>query len=117
MNDARPPQKPAPAPGKRAAWVLAIAMHLLLAAFLIYGVHWQTAPRRLRSIGASRAGRPASATSPETAAGPETRAEPNLPLPPRRNPISRLKEPKTAAALKRRNYRRRSPRKAQTGPV
>lgn len=30
-------------PGKRAAWVLAVAMHLLLAMFLIYGIRWQTA--------------------------------------------------------------------------
>lgn len=31
-----------PAPGKRLAWAMAVAVHLLLAAFLIYGIRWQT---------------------------------------------------------------------------
>ena len=30
-------------PGKRAAWVLAVAMHVLLTMCLIYGMRWQTA--------------------------------------------------------------------------
>ena len=29
-------------PGKGAAWALAVAMHVLLAMFLIYGIRWQT---------------------------------------------------------------------------
>lgn len=33
--------QPAPPPGKRASFALAVAVHLLLAAFLIYGIHWQ----------------------------------------------------------------------------
>lgn len=33
---------PAPPPGKRAALVLAVAVHLLLAAILFYGIHWQS---------------------------------------------------------------------------
>lgn len=34
--------QPLPQPGKRAAVVLALTVHLLLAAFLFYGVRWQT---------------------------------------------------------------------------
>ncbi len=34
--------KPAQAPGRRISVVLAVLIHLLLAAFLVYGIHWQT---------------------------------------------------------------------------
>ncbi len=34
--------QPVPAPGRRAAVVLAVAVHLLLIAFLFYGIRWQS---------------------------------------------------------------------------
>ena len=34
--------RPAPSPGKKAAIVLAVAVHLALAVFLFYGIRWQT---------------------------------------------------------------------------
>lgn len=37
-------------PGKRAAWVMAIAVHLLLAAFLFYGIRWQTSAPETVSV-------------------------------------------------------------------
>jgi colicin import membrane protein len=40
MNDA--PHKSTASPGKFAAIVLALLVHLALAVFLIYGIHWQT---------------------------------------------------------------------------
>lgn len=36
--------QPVPAPGKRAAAALALSVHLLLAAFLFYGIRWQSRP-------------------------------------------------------------------------
>ncbi|HTH94606.1 MAG TPA: energy transducer TonB [Rhodocyclaceae bacterium] len=41
MNDVREPHAPVARPGKRAAIVLAVVVHVLLAIFLIYGVRWQ----------------------------------------------------------------------------
>lgn len=35
-------RKALPTPGKRASAVLAVAVHLILLGFLIYGIHWQT---------------------------------------------------------------------------
>jgi colicin import membrane protein len=42
LTETRPPQRAAVEPGKRISMALAIAMHVLLAVFLIYGVNWQT---------------------------------------------------------------------------
>jgi colicin import membrane protein len=39
-----------PEPGKRAAWVMAVLMHVLLAIFLIYGVRWQTSAPEAVSV-------------------------------------------------------------------
>ncbi len=39
---ALPQLSPAPAPGRTASAVLTVAVHLLLAIFLIYGIRWQT---------------------------------------------------------------------------
>ena len=40
MND-RLTEKPPP-PGRRASIALAVAVHVLLAVFLIYGIRWQS---------------------------------------------------------------------------
>jgi colicin import membrane protein len=39
-----------PEPGKRAAWVMAVLMHVLLAIFLIYGVRWQASAPETVSV-------------------------------------------------------------------
>ena len=39
-----------PEPGKRAAWAMAVVVHLLLATFLIYGVQWQTSAPETVSV-------------------------------------------------------------------
>lgn len=39
-----------PEPGKRAAWVMAVAVHVLLALFLIYGIRWQAAAPETVSV-------------------------------------------------------------------
>lgn len=42
MVEAREPHVPVARPGQKAAAVLAVAVHVLLAIFLIYGVRWQS---------------------------------------------------------------------------
>ncbi len=39
-----------PEPGKRAAWVMAVMMHVLLAIFLIYGIRWQASAPEAVSV-------------------------------------------------------------------
>ena len=41
---------PANLRGKHVSWVLAVAMHLALAAILIYGIQWQTKPSEVVSV-------------------------------------------------------------------
>ncbi len=71
------PEPSAPPPGKRAALVLAVAVHLLLALFLFYGVHWQSqsssavAVELVRSI-------PAPQVRSQPAPPPEPKVEPEV---------------------------------------
>lgn len=102
MSELRPPLKAAAAPGKRISLVLAVAVHLLLAAFLIYGVHWQTkAPEavevelvRAVPVPAAAPPEPAATPEPPPAPKPEPKPEPK-PLPPPPKPDIAVKEPKT----------------------
>ncbi len=94
MNDRRPEgEKPEP-PGRRAAIALAVAMHVLLAIFLIYGVHWQSDRPEAVEVDLVRSS-PAPAPAPAAAKPeppPEPKPEPKpapkpepkpLPLPPK----------------------------------
>ena len=103
MNESRPPLKSGPAPGKHISLVLALAVHLLLASFLIYGVHWQTrAPEAVQvelvsALPAPSAVPPAPTFEPEPAPPPPPKPEPRpepKPLPPPLKPDIALKEPK-----------------------
>jgi len=51
-------------PGKRVAWVMAVAVHLLLAMFLIYGVRWQTSAPEAVSVDLVRYVPPSNADKP-----------------------------------------------------
>ena len=56
MTSAAPPsaletmRPPTNLRGKHVSWVLAVAMHVALAAFLIYGIQWQTKPPETVSV-------------------------------------------------------------------
>lgn len=101
MTELRPPQAPAAAPGKRISLVLAIAMHLLLVAFLVYGIRWQTqAPQavEVELVSAAPAVPPAPTSEPEPPKPdpppkPEPRPEPPPPKPPVKPDIA-IKDPK-----------------------
>lgn len=88
MGSPSPLERPENPAGKRAALVLAIAVHLILAAFLFYGVHWQTQATDVvevdlvRAIPISAAVPPAPTFEPPPEPKAEPRAEPR-PAPPK----------------------------------
>ncbi len=67
---------PADGKGKRASLALAIVVHLVLAAFLIYGVRWQSRPADVVEVDLVRAAPP-----PAPAAAPQAPPEPPPPAP------------------------------------
>jgi len=75
------PAAPRPAPGKRISLVLAVLMHVLLAALLIYGVHWQTKPESVVQVELVAAVPPASTSAPKPEPQPEPKPEPPPPPP------------------------------------
>lgn len=98
MND-RLEKKP-PAPGRRISIALAIAVHLVLAIFLFYGVHWQSERPEAVEVELVRAlpepSAPAPAPAPEVK--PEPRPKPPPPPPPEPKPAPR--EPEIAVKEK-----------------
>lgn len=89
MNEA--PAAPRPAPGKRVSFALAVLMHLLLAAVLVYGVHWQTQQPKTVTVDLVSAVPPAPTSEPE----PKPEPAPEPPPPPKPEPRPEPKpEPK-----------------------
>jgi colicin import membrane protein len=89
-------------PGKRLSLVLTVAVHLLLASFLIYGIRWQTqAPEavEVELVRALQAVAPPPTPAPEIkpAANPEPKLEPKVeakPLPQTKPDIAIKEKPK-----------------------
>ena len=76
MKDS-PLSKPATAPGKRISIALAIAVHVALAVFLIYGVQWQTKSLDTVEVELVRAApAPPAAVPPPPTIAPEPEPEP-----------------------------------------
>jgi len=98
MSSPSPLERPENPAGKRAALVLAIAVHLILAAFLFYGVHWQTQATNVvevelvRAVPVTPAVSPAPAFEPPPEPKPEPRAE-TRPAPPKADIVQKA-EPK-----------------------
>lgn len=65
-----------PQPGKRAAWVMAVLMHILLAIFLIYGIRWQTSAPETVSVDLVRYPLPTTADKPAVAPQEQKPVEP-----------------------------------------
>lgn len=89
MND-RLEKKP-PAPGRRISIALAIAVHLVLAIFLFYGVHWQSERPEAVEVELVRALPEPSTPAPAPEIKPEPRPEPPPP-PPEPKPAPREPE-------------------------
>ena len=90
---------PADGKGKRASLALAIVVHLVLAAFLIYGVRWQSRPADVVEVDLVRAAPP-----PAPAAAPQAPPEPPPPAPapvPKAEPLPPPKPEVVAAELVR----------------
>ena len=73
--------QPVPAPGKTAAMVLAVSVHLALAVFLFYGVNWQTRLATPVEVELVR-GEPAPPLAPPAEAKPEAPPEPKVEVAP-----------------------------------
>lgn len=77
----RPAPRTANAPGKRMSVVLAVGVHLLLAALLIYGIHWQTKVNDVVEVDLVR-----QVATPKSVAPPEPRIEPKPKVEPKLEP-------------------------------
>lgn len=87
-----------PAPGKTASIALAVAVHLVLAVFLIYGIRWQThAPTTVAVELVSSLPEPVAAPSPPPEPTPvpkQVEPKPEPPPPPRKPDIAVKEKPK-----------------------
>ena len=87
------------APGRRASIVLAVTVHVLLAAFLIYGVRWQSERPEAVEVELVRAA-PAAAEPSPPEVKPESQPEPPLPKPEPKPEPKPLPPPKPDIAMK-----------------
>jgi len=89
MIDVREPLEPVARPGKRAAAILAVGVHVLLALFLIYGIRWQSSMPEAVEVDLVRSTpSPAPQKSPEPVKEPEPKPEPPKPKPePKPEPV------------------------------
>lgn len=94
MTDAiKPPLRPAP--GKRASVALAVTVHLILAAILVYGIQWQTHLPASVSVELVSAVPPAPTFAPKPPPEPVKKVEPKpepKPAPPPPKPDIAVKE-------------------------
>ena len=91
-------------PGKRAAWVMAVAVHLLLAMFLIYGVRWQTSAPEAVSVDLVRYVPPSNADKP--AVPPQAQKPPE--------PVQQTKPLEAPPAPPKADILRKEPEKTET---
>lgn len=104
MND-RPERKPEP-PGRRASIALAVAVHVLLAILLIYGIHWPSDRPEAVEVELVAAMPEPVAAAPEPEPAPEPKPEPKpeprpQPPPPKPEPkVSPKPPPKPDIAIK-----------------
>lgn len=101
-------------PGKRIALMLAVLVHLLLAAFLIYGVRWQTRENNVVEVELVR-----QTPAPEPAPKEEPKPEPELKLKPepKIEPKPLPPPPKPDIAIKAKEKPKPPPKKEEPKPV
>lgn len=100
--EAREPHSPVAKPGQKAAAVLAVAVHVLLALFLIYGIRWQSSfPEAVEVELVRSVPSPAPQKSPEPVKDPEPKPEPPKPKPePKPEPVKPPPKPDIAVKEK-----------------
>lgn len=107
MNDALHLDDRVSEPGKRAAAIMAVAVHVLLALFLIYGIRWQStlpAAVEVELVSAVPAAAPRSEPKPEPK--PEVKPEPKVEIPPPK-PVA---APKPDIAIKEKPEKKPEPK-------
>lgn len=100
--EAREPHSPVAKPGQKAAAVLAVAVHVLLALFLIYGIRWQSSfPEAVEVELVRSVPSPAPQKNPEPVKAPEPKPEPPKPKPePKPEPVKPPPKPDIAVKEK-----------------
>jgi colicin import membrane protein len=107
---------PANKAGKRVSIALAVAVHLLLAAFLFYGVRWQTKATDAVEVELVRAvAEPAAVAPPPVVVPPAPTPEPPAPVP-KAEPKPAPTPPKPDIAIKEKE-KPKPPPKAEPKPV
>ena len=97
MTSAAPPsaletmRPPTNLRGKHVSWVLAVAMHVALAAFLIYGIQWQAKPPETVSVELVASLPPPTVAANSVSPAPTEQVKP-APLPPQIKPAIAIKE-------------------------
>jgi colicin import membrane protein len=100
MIEAREPHEPVARPGTKIAIVLAVAVHVLLALFLIYGVRWQSQVQDAVEVDLVRSvPAPAPAKQPEPVKEPAPQPKP-VQEPPKPQPEPVKPPPKPDIAIK-----------------
>jgi colicin import membrane protein len=105
---------PANKVGKRLSIALAIAVHLLLAGFLFYGVRWQTKATDVVEVDLVRATPAPAAVAPPPAAEPTPTVEPPPAPHPKPEPAPPPRKPDIA--IKEREKSKSPPKVAETRP-
>lgn len=100
--EAQEPHTPVAKPGQKAAAVLAVAVHLLLALFLIYGIRWQSSfPEAVEVELVRSVPSPAPPKNPEPVKEPQPKPEPPKPkVEPRPEPVKPPVKPDIAVKEK-----------------
>jgi colicin import membrane protein len=112
------PAQPRKAPGKRISFALAVLMHVVLAVFIIYGIHWQTQKPEVVEVDLVRAVPPAptSAPEPKPEPTPEPKPEPKVEPKPVPKPEPVKPPPKPDIAQKEKPKPPPSPPKPEPKP-
>jgi colicin import membrane protein len=114
MSHAAALKRPPAPPGKTASVLLAIAMHLLLAVLLIYGIRWQTQPPATVSVELVAALPPTPAATPEPK--PEPPPEPLPKVEPKPEPKPVPPPPRPDIALKEKEKPKPAPKEVPPRP-
>ncbi|MBX9847845.1 MAG: TonB C-terminal domain-containing protein [Rhodocyclaceae bacterium] len=107
MNDALHLDDRVSEPGKRAAAIMTVVVHVLLALFLIYGIRWQSslpAAVEVELVSSVPAAAPRSEPKPETK--PEVKPEPKVETPPPKPVVA----PKPDIAIKEKPEKKPEPK-------
>ena len=100
MNDPRPDERKPDPPGRRASIALAVAVHVLLIVFLVYGIRWQSDRPEAVEVDLVRSAPAPAPTPTETKPEPPPEPKPEPKPAPRPEPKPLPPPPKPDIAIK-----------------